>query len=221
MINVGWMQLPGILWVGLLVGLSGCTQTVGVQGQLLVVAAPQIDPANPGLARFQSGPAQTKLEVVPDSKIVKSMSILQGPHQQLIKLKGVNWGQGSLLVHLTQDQLHGSLRLDWVHDSQPLVSHSTSLCTFSGICAYEAEVEVEKCDYIDNVYTCSKHKETRSEYGHYDSCSGEQEVAVTEQYSHAMLRLQLKDVAGSQLDFNGQSSSELFELDRQTISECR
>lgn len=221
MIDIGWMRLPGMLWVGLMAGLTGCTQTVGVQGQLLVVAAPHADPANPGLARFQSGPAQTKLEVVPDSKIVKSMTILQGQQKQLVKLKGVNWGHGSLLVHLTQDQLHGSLRLDWVHDSQPMVRYTTNLCTFSGICAYRAEVEVEQCQIVNEIQTCSKHTETRDEYGHYDACSGEQEVAVTEQYSHAMFRLHLKDAPGNQLDFTGQSPSELFELERQQLSECR
>lgn len=139
----------------------------------------------------------------------------------MIKLKGVSWGHGALQVHLTQDQLHGSLRLDWVHDSQPMVHYTTDSCTFSSICQHEAEVEVETCEYIDNIHTCSKHTETRSEYGDYYACPGYQDVAVTEQYSHAMLRLQLKDALGSQLDFTGQSPSELFQLDRQPVGECR
>ncbi len=210
------------LWIVLLtIVLAGCSQTVAVNGYMQVQAAASVDPANPGLARFQTGPADVELAVAPASKLVSEVRLQQGQQQLPIALKEVHWGQGSLVLQLQQQQLQGSLRLNWVHDSPPLQRRAYESCTYNGWCDYEEAFDTEVCEIQEGKRVCKTVTEWRIVHGYHVGCPGEEPVAITEQYSHALLNVDLQDPAGSKLTFSGRSPSDLFELDRQVVGECR
>lgn len=215
------MQLQK-LWVLLLLFLCGCSQTVAIQGHLQVTPAGQaIDPKAPGLSGFQTGSADVKLAVAPDTKVVSALTLQQGKQQQKIAFDGLNWGQDALALQLTAQQLNGSVRLNWQHDSQPQTRQQIESCTFAGWCHVEVEREVEQCEIQQDKKVCTRYTEIRLEYDYHPACPGLQQVAITEQYSHALLNLYLNDQYGSRLEFSGKSQSDLFELDRQIVSSCR
>lgn len=219
--------------------LSGCSQTVAIQGHLQVtpVAASATSTAITGqmaagqtatgkvagqlLTRFQTGPADVALDVAPDTKVVSALTLKQADQQQKIGFKGLNWGQDDLALQLTEQQLNGSVRLNWQHDSKPQQRQVVESCTFAGWCQLEVVRDIERCKQRNGEQICTLYRERRLVYDYYPACPGVQLVSITTQYSHALLNLYLSDASGNRLEFSGQSQSDLFELDRRISGSCR
>lgn len=212
--------------------LSGCSQTVAIQGHLQVTPAAAPTAASTGqvvsgqaasqlLTRFQTGPADVALDVASDTKVVSALTLKQADQQQKIGFKGLNWGQDDLALQLTEQQLNGSVRLNWQHDSKPQQRQVVESCTFAGWCQLEVVRDIERCKQRNGEQICTLYRERRLVYDYYPACPGVQLVSITEQYSHALLNLYLSDASGNRLEFSGQSQSDLFELDRRISGSCR
>lgn len=213
--------------------LSGCSQTVAIQGHLQVTPAPAAAPAattgqvpsgqvaGQPLTRFQTGSADVALDVAPDTKVVSALTLKQGEQQQKISFKGLNWGQDDLALQLTEQQLNGSVRLNWQHDSKPRQRQVVESCTFAGWCQLEVVRDIERCKQRNGEQICTLYRERRLVYDYYPACPGVQLVSITEQYSHALLNLYLSDSDGNRLEFSGKSQADLFELDRRISGSCR
>jgi hypothetical protein len=229
-LHTSWRGLCGAALLLSLQLLSGCSQTVAIQGHLQVTPAPAAAPAATGtgkpaagqpLTRFQTGSADVALDVAPDTKVVSALTLKQGEQQQKISFKGLNWGQDDLALQLTEQQLNGSVRLNWQHDSKPQQRQVVESCTFAGWCQLEVVRDIERCKQRNGEQICTLYRERRLVYDYYPACPGVQLVSITEQYSHALLNLYLSDSGGNRLEFSGKSQADLFELDRRISGSCR
>lgn len=224
-----WRLCPPAALLLCLQWLAGCSQTVAIQGHLQitpppagqVIVTPEPSADYQPLNRFQTGSADVALEVAPDTKVVSALTLKQGQQQQKIGFKGLNWGQDDLALQLTAQQLNGSVRLNWQHDTKPQLRQQLDSCSYAGWCYLEVERDYERCQTKDGKQVCELYRERRLVYDYYPACPGVQLVSITEQYSHALLNLYLTDASGTKLEFSGKSQSDLFELDRRTLGSCR
>lgn len=183
-------------------------------------ASSAVTPVPPSsLAGFQTGAAEVVMEVEPASKQVREFIIKQADKKLLLPLEDARWQRGSIVLQLREH--HGSLRLNWLDDSAPFDRITHESCTYSGYCEHDVEVEEDYCPDPFDDKSCYKKKVIKQEHGFYSACPGVQHVATTLQYSHAILSVELTDSNNLQMTFSGSSVSDLFELAKQPLGECK
>lgn len=171
------------------------------------------------LAGFQTGAAEVVMAVEPASKQVREFMLKQADKKLVLPLEDARWQRGSIVLQLQEH--HGSLRLNWLDDSAPFDRITHESCTYSGYCEHEVEVEEDYCPDAFDDKSCYKRKVMKKERGFYAACPGVQHIATTLQYSHAILSVELTDSNNLQLSFSGSSISDLFELEKQPLGECK
>lgn len=171
------------------------------------------------LAGFNTGAAEVVMAVEPASKQVREFVVKQAGTKLVLPLEDARWQRGSIVLQLQEH--HGSLRLNWLDDSAPFDRITHESCTYSGYCEHDVEVEEDYCPDAFDDKSCYKRKVMKKERGFYAACPGVQHIATTLQYSHAILSVELTDSNNLQLSFSGSSISDLFELAKQPMGECK
>lgn len=171
------------------------------------------------LAGFHTGAAEVLMEVEPASKQVREFMIKQADTKLVLPLEDARWQRGSIVLQLREH--HGSLRLNWLDDSAPFDRITHESCTYSGYCEHDVEVEEEYCPDAFDDKSCYKRKVIKQERGFFSACPGVQHIATTLQYSHAILSVELTDSNNLQMSFSGSSVSDLFEMAKRPLGECK